>query len=92
MSRCAHPSGCNRLVLAKLALCEEHHIGNIQSACCAAQVMAGVMTDGDLVGYCSECEEIVIDRGISAPNPCIRCGHPHQGPNEVCGTCDGGGS
>ena len=21
--------------------------------------------------------------------PCIRCGHPHQGPNEVCGTCDG---
>jgi len=22
--------------------------------------------------------------------PCIRCGHPHQGPNEVCGTCDHG--
>ena len=22
--------------------------------------------------------------------PCIRCGHPHPGPNEVCATCDGG--
>ena len=31
------------------------------------------------------------DTSSESSQACIRCGHPHQGPNEVCGTCDGGG-
>ena len=44
-------------------------------------------------GVTLECVEVELSRRWAwsvMPAPCIRCGHPHQGPNEVCGTCDHG--
>ena len=56
--------GCQRLIRSGLELCDDHYDSSESSPCCGAQVMAGEMTDGDLVGYCSKCEQIVHDRGV----------------------------